>query len=115
MTNVNVVQDATQNFLITRNNNNNNNQPLMITGNLSIKCYSSDDRCIRIYYRDITSVETLRKLIIYDLELKPDTRFTLQYIDNDGDKVMITKRTSVMELTEFAKSIQVVLPSPSQS
>ena len=83
--------------------------PTAIIGNPSIKCYSSDGRCIRLYYRDIFSIDVLRQLINSDFEVKHDVQVSLQYLDSDGDKILITKRTTVMELMEFAISIQVTL------
>jgi len=79
----------------------------VLSGDSSIKCFS-ENLCVRYYYRDITSIQELRKMLAEDLE-KEEKSLKLYYTDHDQDTVMITKRTTIMELVEFAKSVTVNL------
>lgn len=72
----------------------------------SIKCYTSNDICLRYFYKDITSIATLKLMISEDIET---SAFDLFYVDEDCDNVIVTQRTGVDELIQHAKSIRCKL------
>merc|ERR1712137_1074295 len=74
--------------------------------NSTIKCFSSDNQCIRIYFRDISCIHQLKSICSEDFEYPLDS-IQLHYIDDEDDKILITKRTTIKELIEFAKFIRV--------
>lgn len=80
------------------------------TNNLSIKCFSSDGRCIRLYYRDMPTTDLLQQYVSSDFEIdENENKLKLHYIDSDEDKVLLTKRTTISELITFAKSLFVTI------
>lgn len=75
----------------------------LITFNPTIKCYTSDDICLRYFFKDISSVSHLKSLIAEDIETNS---FDLEYVDEDCDHIIITQRTTVSELRQHGKSIR---------
>ena len=74
----------------------------------NIKCYTSTAECLRIYFDTFSSVEQLKKIIASDLTVS-ENNIQLEYLDFDGDYVLVTKRTAVGELLEFAKSLKCIV------
>jgi len=78
----------------------------------NIKCYTEDkSSCIRIFYEDIVSIDSLRSIISQDLDI-PLESLRIKYVDTDTDIVNVTQRTTVMELVRYAQSILAVQSSP---
>lgn len=71
----------------------------------NIKCYTEDkSSCIRIFYEDIVSIDSLRSIISQDLDIPLDS-LRIKYVDTDKDVVNVTQRTTVMELVRYAQCI----------
>jgi hypothetical protein len=79
-------------------------------GSKTIKCYTSDHVCIRLYFRDFSTMEQLKALICQDLEIPSPSQLVLRYMDHESDHILITKRTTVEELYEFATTLHIAVP-----
>uniref|UniRef100_A0A7S4MLD2 Protein kinase domain-containing protein n=1 Tax=Vannella robusta TaxID=1487602 RepID=A0A7S4MLD2_9EUKA len=68
----------------------------------TIKCFTSAGICLRYFFKDIHTTNQLRNMIAEDIG---SSSFELEYIDEDGDHIIVTKRTTIQELCEHAKSL----------
>ena len=66
---------------------------------------SVPQECIRIFVDDIHSIEELKALVYSELNITSVCKFC--YLDDDGDLVSFTGRTTLEELEDFALSIHV--------
>jgi hypothetical protein len=87
----------------------------------SIKCYfgpkSNDTLCVRVWLDLVASLDELRRVI--DSDFKEQQSFfadslSLRYRDTDNDLVIITSRTTLEEMLEYAVNLELHTKSSTQ-
>lgn len=79
----------------------------------TMKCYignrSTDAPCVRLRFDGLTSVADLRSMIEADFseQLLFPKDLSLKYRDADGDLVIITNRTTLKDIVEFAVCLEL--------
>lgn len=88
-------------------------ESVSLSTNRSIKCYigtkSSEAACIRIRLNNVTTISELKEIIQvdFDEQILFAKDLTLKYRDQDGDLVIITQRTTLEDILEFAVCLEL--------
>jgi serine/threonine protein kinase len=105
---------------INSNNNSNSNNNKAVARR-SIKCYfgpkSSEALCVRVWLDGVSSLDELRSLIESDFREQQSLfadHLSLRYRDADNDLVVITSRTTLEEVLEYAVNLELHAKSSTQ-
>merc|ERR1712232_467630 len=79
----------------------------LVVTDQNIKCYTSDFKeCIQIFLADLSSISDLFQIVSEDMDI-PRDRLRLRYIDSEGDHVIVSSRTRISEVAQYAIKLVV--------